>query len=460
MKITGRGENGEEKVLAHVDLAEDGSMTVFYDDDVSKVTEEFQNPSWFANPLWYDLTWRNKEDGTETSATCVVLAMQYVTCDNLEEFHKMAVVGRFGHRVNLALHVGEWCGETFVHLAAQAGAKRCLKFLLFCLGPVMCTRQDGFHRRALDDAIREGKEACEKLLTFDIPIWLSEALDVIDTAESRIAEVGIVAIWLRCCNIQVDVAVGAKLVDSLRKNLVLQPQAIDDLAHFLVSAHPDYEPELYLTTALLPLLVSPGKVDDCFRELFKLQVEYAREACEKLDDTGLARVEVPESMDIFEGGFRQFFGPKWIAFARHQLRVLTQKRANWHTCAHCGALAMQLCSGCELFFYCSRDCSVRNWPFHRKDCRSVRLVAQCLESGKCTRTVTGTTSFPHRSAFECRDCDILVSTGGALCGTCASACHAGHKGVQKLQNPEGKRRHWTPLFCDCPETGCCKMGGK
>ena len=50
-------------------------------------------------------------------------------------------------------------------------------------------------------------------------------------------------------------------------------------------------------------------------------------------------------------------------------------------CDHCGTPLTQVkkCSRCKHAFYCSRDCQVYNWNFHKKDC--ARIVKE-LEQQK------------------------------------------------------------------------------
>lgn len=442
MKVFLPGADGEERLVAFTDVNDDGSISVASPVKVEETKKRLENPSWY----WLDGAEVVDREGT---GTAIVLARENIIRDELMHFVGSAAVGRWGHRVSLALYCKEWTDQTFVHLAAQEGSVQCLKFLLFSLGPAMCMRQDRFHQQARDFAIETDHEVCAKMLTFDIPSWLSEALDVIESsAEARVVEIGLWALWLRCCNIQVDLFVGEKMIDVLRKNLSLPQHALDELAQFLVSAPPDYECESYMKRVL---------------ELF-VPAEILEEISQLSDGVYRAGVSMLEKVCTLEcrgwPGERPF-GPQCIVFATQQLRHLT-KPVNWHICAECGGLATQLCSGCELTYFCSRDCSVRNWPHHRQECRDVRLVKECLESGMCTRTVTDKNFYPHRGRFECRACDILVARGGALCRSCALFCHEGHDGVQvqEKRNCKGKRMQWACMFCDCPETGCCQKGGK
>ncbi|XP_052902024.1 zinc finger MYND domain-containing protein 10 homolog [Anopheles moucheti] len=41
-------------------------------------------------------------------------------------------------------------------------------------------------------------------------------------------------------------------------------------------------------------------------------------------------------------------------------------------CGNCGASAAKKCSGCLLVFYCTRDCQLEHWPYHKELCSQLK----------------------------------------------------------------------------------------
>lgn len=46
--------------------------------------------------------------------------------------------------------------------------------------------------------------------------------------------------------------------------------------------------------------------------------------------------------------------------------------SNEHRCAQCSTPAIKKCSSCELSYYCSRECQVKNWPIHKTICQNTK----------------------------------------------------------------------------------------
>ncbi|PVH68445.1 hypothetical protein DL98DRAFT_578808 [Cadophora sp. DSE1049] len=38
-------------------------------------------------------------------------------------------------------------------------------------------------------------------------------------------------------------------------------------------------------------------------------------------------------------------------------------------CQNCGKTGLQVCNGCRNTWYCSKECQVKQWPGHKKDCK-------------------------------------------------------------------------------------------
>jgi hypothetical protein len=64
---------------------------------------------------------------------------------------------------------------------------------------------------------------------------------------------------------------------------------------------------------------------------------------------------------------------RYYTFILHQVIGLNAKAETKKTCEKCGALASNMCSGCECTYYCDKECQKTDRPRHKGTCTTPKL---------------------------------------------------------------------------------------
>lgn len=84
---------------------------------------------------------------------------------------------------------------------------------------------------------------------------------------------------------------------------------------------------------------------------------------------------------------------------------------------------LQVCAGCKLVYYCSRQCQKANWSSHQKDCKFIQKIGKKVElkSEDLTSTFIYRSTPPKSLTCQCiiPDFKKLAFLGSQeLCGRC------------------------------------------